>query len=82
LALLCLRPPTMRPLTLHASALSHAEYGLYTATFQELVDERAEHQPDAYYEDTTVGVREARAWLRGRYPELSAADLDLVSPEN
>lgn len=69
----------MRPLTLHASALSHGEYGMYTAAFQDLVEERAEYQPDAYYEETTGGVREARAWLRGRYPELGAADLDLVS---
>jgi hypothetical protein len=68
----------MRPLTLHASALSNDEYELYTASFQELVDEGATHRSDAYYEETTIGVREARAWLRGRYSELNAADLDLV----
>jgi hypothetical protein len=69
----------MRPLTLHASALSDAEYDFYTASFQDLVDDgSASAQSDAYYEDTTIGVREARAWLRGRYPELNMGDLDLV----
>lgn len=33
---------------------------------------------DAYFEKMTVGVREARAWLRGRYVHISAPVIDGV----
>jgi hypothetical protein len=72
----------MRPLTLHASALSDAEYDAYTANFRDLVDDddslATETRSDAYYEQATLGVREVRAWLRGRYPQLAVGDLDAV----
>jgi hypothetical protein len=29
-------------------------------------------------EKITVSIREARAWLRGRYPDLPVSDLDQV----
>jgi hypothetical protein len=69
----------MRPLTLHASALSADEYDLYTAAFLDIVDEPHGAHDDTYYATTAVGVREARAWLRGRYPELAPTDLDAVT---
>jgi hypothetical protein len=70
----------MRPLTLHASALTASEYDFYTESFLDIVDEPgANAHGDAFFATTTVGVREARAWLRGRYPELAPTDLDTVS---
>ena len=44
-----------RPLLLHVSALSEAEYARYQSAYDEL----AIDGPD-------IGVREARGWLRGR----------------
>ncbi|KAH7881884.1 hypothetical protein F5I97DRAFT_462945 [Phlebopus sp. FC_14] len=70
----------MRPLTLHVSALSDLEYNLYTASLDDLSvtsDTDAVHD-DGYYERMTVGVREARAWLRGRYLDLPASDIDAI----
>lgn len=68
-----------RPLTLHASALSDAEYTLFTADFRDLLDDSdMTARTDAYYEDATLGVREVRAWLRGRHPDLALGDLDAV----
>ncbi|KAF9037484.1 hypothetical protein BJ165DRAFT_1501565 [Panaeolus papilionaceus] len=81
----------MRKLALHASALNDAEYDLYTQSLKEIVlgdcdegDDSARAgqkgeggaSGDAYYERMTVGVREARAWLRGRYSSLSAGVID------
>ncbi|KAG6331138.1 hypothetical protein ID866_7953, partial [Astraeus odoratus] len=70
----------MRPLTLHASALSDSEYSLYTSSLNDLcvsndTDPTAVYG-DAHYETMAVGVREARAWLRGRYQDLPASDID------
>lgn len=70
----------MRPLTLHASALNDFEYALYTSALHDLCvtsdkDPTVAHD-DAHYETMTVGVREARAWLRGRYQDLPASDID------
>lgn len=78
----------MRPLTLHVSALSDAEYDLYTASLNDLATESTNGdttpntirvRDDAHYERTSVGVREVRAWLRGRYSNLPATDIDSVS---
>lgn len=81
----------MRPLTLHVSALSDSEYDLYTTSLNDLASDTtntntsvstATHgRDDAYYERMSVGVREARAWLRGRYPDLPASDIDAVSSD-
>ncbi|TFK45279.1 hypothetical protein OE88DRAFT_1669468 [Heliocybe sulcata] len=71
----------MRPLTLHVSALNDAEYELYTSCLNDLIDIHDDPDTvhdDSYYEHISVGVRELRAWLRGRYPELSTADLDSI----
>lgn len=35
---------------------------------------------DSFYDDLTVSVREARAWLRGRYSSIEPLVLDSVSP--
>ncbi|KAI6121991.1 hypothetical protein F5141DRAFT_1093952 [Pisolithus sp. B1] len=71
---------SMRPLTLHASALSDVEYDLYTSSLNELCvtndTDPSIARDDAHFETTTVGVREARAWLRGRYHDLPASDID------
>lgn len=76
----------MRPLTLHVSALNDDEYDLYTTTFRDIVDDEDDVpgslHDDAYYESTTIGVREARAWLRGRYTDLAAGDIDSVRVHN
>ncbi|KAF9476853.1 hypothetical protein BDN70DRAFT_881906 [Pholiota conissans] len=68
----------MRRLALHASALSDSEYDLYTASLRDLSLEegKAGKDEDAYFENITVGVREARAWLRGRYSNMSAPVID------
>ncbi|KIK76917.1 hypothetical protein PAXRUDRAFT_835178 [Paxillus rubicundulus Ve08.2h10] len=72
----------MRPLVLHVSALSDAEYDLYTASLNDLsvtIDTAPTAVCDgAHYECMSVGVREARAWLRGRYSDLAASDIDAV----
>jgi hypothetical protein len=74
----------MRQLSLHVSALSDAEYNLFTTGLSDIrvvlsndLDSHAVHD-DAYYERVSVGVREARAWLRGRYPHIPVADIDSV----
>ncbi|KAG0697437.1 hypothetical protein DFH29DRAFT_856980 [Suillus ampliporus] len=70
----------MRPLTLHVSALNDVEYNLYTSALNDLAaspDPTSIHN-DAHYEAMSVGIREVRAWLRGRYPHLPAADIDKI----
>ena len=52
-----------RPLTLHVSALSDAEYSSYTTSLGELINP----SPDVDWENVTLSVREARGWIRGRY---------------
>jgi hypothetical protein len=83
----------MRRLSLHASALNDVEYGVYTAALDDLAEdgeggvgvdggqdrgERGGGEDDVYYERLCVGVREARAWLRGRFEGVSASDIDVV----
>ena len=74
----------MRPLRLHASALNDDEYDLYTSSLKELAEIEdgagGGEQDDEYFERITLGVREVRAWLRGRYSSLPAATIDTVSP--
>ncbi|PIL28248.1 hypothetical protein GSI_09660 [Ganoderma sinense ZZ0214-1] len=62
-----------RPLTLHVSALNDAEFARYTASIHDILDSEP---PD--YDKAAVGVREARAWLRGRYPTLASHTLDSI----
>ncbi|KAJ7348389.1 hypothetical protein DFH08DRAFT_959791 [Mycena albidolilacea] len=61
--------------SLHPSALSDAEHALFTASLADLAD------VDVYggttdWERISVSVREARAWVCGRYPGLGAGRVD------
>jgi hypothetical protein len=68
----------MRPLDLHVSALNDHEYTFCTAALNELVDNNDVGHDDAYYQSLSVGVREVRAWLRGRFSDLPAQHVDSV----
>lgn len=60
-----------RPLTLHSSALSNEEYGKYVSALRDLADVPASAEDGL--EKMQVGLREVRAWLRGRYTSNSQA---------
>lgn len=71
----------MRRLTLHTSALNDAEYDLYTSSIQDLalVDSNLSNgRDDTFYEQISLGVREVRAWLRGRYQDTPVNTIDAV----
>lgn len=74
----------MRRLTLHASALNDEEYNVYTTSLVDLVlcdskrHDESTTRGDAFYEQMTVSVREVRAWLRGRYPDIPLESIDAV----
>ena len=69
----------MRPLTLHASALNNEEYDEYTKALRELGEVSSEQtQDEEWYERVELGIREVRAWLRGRYSSLSVGGLDQI----
>ena len=71
----------MRQLALHTSALNDAEYDLYTASLVDIADNCSDHDAvdnDAHYERMSIGVREARAWLRGRYSHIPASAIDAI----
>jgi hypothetical protein len=84
---------TPRTLSLHESALSPSEYATYIPLFDDLVDadlDAPQHDgnnhrvgngaenfnPNA---NVTVPVREARGWLKGRYPGVESQLIDRVS---
>ncbi|THU87288.1 hypothetical protein K435DRAFT_347105 [Dendrothele bispora CBS 962.96] len=79
-----------RPINLHASALNDAEYELYTTSLAGITladEELSDNQngsdteiqsDDAYYDRLMVSVREARAWLRGRYSHVAAVTIDNI----
>jgi len=67
----------MRTLFIHVSALNDDEYTLFTSSFADLVASDVPFTDDDF-EKHTVTIREARAWLRGRYSDLPVADLDQV----
>lgn len=65
-----------RPLTLHVSALSDAEYSSYTASLAELLSPVT---PNMDWENVKLSVREARGWIRGRYgASVDGAVIDQV----
>lgn len=71
----------MRALTLHISALNDSEYGSYTDALNDLTaDANSGLASDEHYNSISVGVREVRAWLRGRYSTLPILDIDAVRP--
>lgn len=70
------RPVPMRQLSLHVSALNDLEYATYTEALHDLI---ADDQPVSDdYQNVSVGAREVRAWLRGRYPSMPLSDVDAV----
>lgn len=66
-----------RPLTLNLSALSNEEYERYVSVFRDIADVpgptpsstsfASQGTSDVQLEGMQVGLREVRAWLRGRY---------------
>lgn len=68
----------MRSLFLHVSALNDDEYTLFTSSFADLVAPDPPLKSDDDFEKLAVSIREARAWLRGRYPDLPVSDLDQI----
>jgi hypothetical protein len=68
----------MRSLFLHVSALNDDEYTLFTSSFADLIASDLPLATDDDFEKLTVSIREARAWLRGRYADLPITDLDAV----
>lgn len=72
--------PTMRKLFLHSSALSGPEYATYTAAMRDILDDKlvpgagVTNSDDDEIERMKLGVREVRAWVRGRYPNVGNAD--------
>ena len=69
-------PVPMRQLSLHVSALTDLEYSAYTEALHDLIAD--DQPPSDDYQNVSVGVREVRAWLRGRYASMSLADVDAV----
>ncbi|KAF9788622.1 hypothetical protein BJ322DRAFT_1050124 [Thelephora terrestris] len=66
----------MRQLSLHVSALNDLEYNAYTEALHDLI---ADDQPlSDDYENVSVGAREVRAWLRGRYASMPLSDVDAI----
>ncbi|KAH9056498.1 hypothetical protein EDB87DRAFT_1636391 [Lactarius vividus] len=68
----------MRSLYLHVSALNEDEYALFTSSFTDLLAFDTPLTTDADFEKQKVSIREARAWLRGRYADLPVSDLDQI----
>ena len=66
----------MRQLSLHVSALNELEYSSYTEALHDLIAD--DQPPSDDYENVSVGAREVRAWLRGRYASMPLTDVDAV----
>ncbi|KAJ6555291.1 hypothetical protein B0H10DRAFT_2122947, partial [Mycena sp. CBHHK59/15] len=64
-----------RRLSLHPSALSDAEHALFTASLADLAE--VPHST-IDWDQVSVSVREARAWLCGRYAALGAGTVDEI----
>ncbi|KAI0309851.1 hypothetical protein OF83DRAFT_1157242 [Amylostereum chailletii] len=67
-----------RPLALHVSALNDEEYAFFTSSLADILAPDTFDLEDVHYEKLSVSIREARAWLRGRYQDLSVSDLDQI----
>lgn len=64
--------PRTRPLFLHTSSLSDAEYTVYVEALCDILEEPEAgggntQMTDEELETRLVVLREARAWMRGRY---------------
>jgi hypothetical protein len=69
-----------RRLSLHPSALSDAEHALFTASLADLADVDSTSNDNIVmdWNRISVRVREARAWLCGRYASLGTGTIDEV----
>lgn len=74
-----------RPLFLHTSALSDAEYTAYFDALHDIFDEPepggGTSNSTPLHEDLevhTIGMREARAWMRGRFKNMGLNNVDKV----
>ena len=75
------RPP--RRLFLHLSALSDEEYNTYLAALRDVIDDEdkladggMDNWSEEELENRVLGVREVRAWMKGRYRDVN--DIDKV----
>lgn len=80
-----------RSLFLHCTALSDAEYAVYVDALYDVLELEGTGPGhghggegvmvgDEELEGCLVGMREARAWMRGRYKDVSVADIAKVRP--
>jgi hypothetical protein len=69
---------SLRRLSLHPSALSDAEHALFTASLADLVDVDPTSNDATDWDRISVTVREARAWICGRYASLGTGTIDEV----
>lgn len=77
--------PRTRRLFLHTSSLSDAEYTVYIDALCDILEDGGggggnAQLTDEELEARLVVLREARAWMRGRYGDVSVADIDNVRP--
>jgi hypothetical protein len=69
---------SLRRLSLHPSALSDTEHALFTASLADLADVDPTFNDAMDWDRISVSVREARAWLCGRYASLGTGTIDEV----
>lgn len=75
--------PRTRPLFLHTSSLSDAEYTVYVEALCDILEEPeagggSAELTDEELETRLVVLREARTWMRGRYRDVSVVNIDKV----
>ena len=65
-----------RRLFLHVSALSDLEYDVYTAALRDVMDldSTGEVHFDEDIVNQALGLREVRAWMKGRYQDVNHID--------
>ncbi|KAJ8520802.1 hypothetical protein ONZ45_g2408 [Pleurotus djamor] len=69
----------MRPISLHVSALNDSEYQFYTTSLIDLAADDAEKlEHGDSYDQLVVGVREVRAWLKGRFSHIQPSKIDEI----
>lgn len=70
----------MRQLSLHVSALNDSEYDFYTTSLIDLAEDESEPtaRNNEYLDNLAVGVREARAWMKGRFSHIPVSKIDEV----
>ena len=76
-----------RRLFLHLSALSDDEYAVYLGALRDVLDveddgdgstKTMREEDEFELEGREIGVREVRAWMKGRYRDVRPGDIDKV----